>query len=350
MKRFLLLLTVASALTVGCNDETVEIERPPLVRTMTVENNNVGAEEIYSGTVKGRYETNLSFQVGGRIINRAVDVGSRVFNGDVLMTVDASDYNQQVNQAEAQMSSTAAQLNLARSNLDRYQQLYNENAIPAAMLDQYRTDYNAARAAYDNARAAAQQSYNALSYTQLIADADGVISSINVEEGQVVAAGQTALTLVQTNELEVEINVPENKLPTVNQPALIKFWASTVEVQAVVREIAPMADAASRTYRVRLTLLDPPSEIQLGMTASAAFKTKAVEGMVVPLTAIYQSDEQPKVWIVERDQIVRPKNISVERFEENQALVKGLKSGEMIVTAGVNKLRDGQTVRTQKTH
>ena len=348
MKNFFLIVMMC-LMMVGCDDEVQMVEKPPIVRTQTVGNTSATSEEIYSGTVKGRYETNLSFQVSGRIINRSVDVGSRVFNGDILMTLDSKDFNQQVNQAEAQITSTAAQLKLAQTNLDRYQQLYDENAIPAATLDQYRTTYVDAVAAYDNAQAAAQQSYNALSYTQLIADADGVISSINVEEGQVVAAGQTALTLVQTNELEVEINVPENKLPTINQPATIKFWASTVEVPAVVREVAPMADAASRTYRVRLTLLEPPSEIQLGMTASAAFKTQAVEGTVVPLTAIYQSDDNPKVWIVDRDQIVRPKNISVERFEENQALVKGLKSGEVIVTAGVNKLRDGQQVRLNST-
>ena len=332
----------------GCDDEEIIIEKPPIVRTLTVANINAESQEIYSGTVKGRYETNLSFQVGGRIINRAVDVGSRVFNGDLLMVLDAKDFNQQVNQAESQVSSTAAQLQLARSNLNRYQQLYNENAIPAATLDQYRADYDAALAAHDNAVAAAQQSYNALSYTELIADADGVISSVEVEEGQVVAAGQTVLTLVQTNELEVEINVPENKLPTLNQSATIKFWASTVETNAVVREIAPMADPISRTYRVRLSLPAPPPQIQLGMTASAVFSEKASpqsDLVSLPLTAIYQTDQQPKIWVVERDQIVRSKNISVERFEDNRALVKGLKSGETVVTAGVNKLRDGQTVR-----
>ena len=345
MEKFLLMLAL-SMLMVGCGEQEIAIEKPPLVRTMTVSSSVVGDDEIYSGSVKGRYETNLAFQVGGRIINRAVDVGSLVSIGNVLMTLDASDYNQQVNQAEAQITSTAAQLDLARSNLERYQRLYDEDAIPAATLDQYRTTYEAAVAAHDNAVAAARQSYNALSYTQLIADADGVISSVNAEEGQVVAAGQTVMTLVQTNELEIEINVPENKLPTVNQPATITFWASSSKARAVVREIAPMADAASRTYRVRLSLLDPPSEIRLGMTAGAAFNSSAqsTDGVIVPLTAILQTDNRPMVWIIDGD-IVRAKAIDVQRFEDNQALVKGLKAGDQIVTAGVNKLHDGQSVR-----
>ena len=345
MKKIFLMLAM-SLLTVGCNDQAVEIEKPPVVRTLTVDNDNAESEEIYSGTVKGRYEINLAFQVGGRIINRAVDVGDRVSLGNVLMTLDASDFDQQTRQADAQLSSTAAQLELARSNLDRYQKLFDEDAIPAAVLDEYRTNYDAALAAHETARAAAQQSYNALSYTRLIADADGVISAVNVEEGQVVAAGQTVLTLVQTNELEVEINVPENKLPTVDQSATIKFWASTVETRGIVREIAPMADAASRTYRVRITLLEPPSEIRLGMTASAAFDAakKPSEGFTVPLTAILQSDNQPKIFVVDGEQ-VKSRAVEVKRFEGNQALIAGVKRGDVIVTAGVNKLRDGQSVR-----
>ena len=161
-----------------------------------------------------------------------------------------------------------------------------------------------------------------------------------------VAAGQTVMTLVQTNELEIEINVPENKLPTVDQPALITFWASSTEVRAVVREIAPMADEASRTYRVRLSLLDPPSEIRLGMTASASFNasSRSTDGVVIPLTAILQTDNQPAVWLVEGDK-VKSKAVEVQRFEDNQALIKGLKAGDQIVTAGVNKLHDEQPVR-----
>ena len=349
VKRFFLILLIASMLTVGCGDQPPKVEKPPLVRTLLVAETGTNADDIYSGTVRGRYETNMSFQVGGRIINRAVDVGSRVSIGDTLMSLDAADLNQQVNQAEAQIASAEAQLNLAHRNFDRYRQLYSENAIPAATLDRYRAEYDAAEAALDNAQAAARQSYNALSYTRLIAEADGVISAINAEEGQVVAAGQSVLTLVQTGELEVEINVPENKLPILGESAVITFWASSIEIRAEVREIAPMADAASRTYRVRLSLDEPPSTIQLGMTASARFKSNAVDGISIPLTAIDQSEELPRVWIVDENQTVRTRNVDVRQFDGNQALVNGIKRGELIVTAGVNKLREGQQVRVNPT-
>ncbi len=340
---------ILSTTMLGCSEDEVIEERVPLVKTQRVDRSANMSESNYAGTVCGRYETNLSFQVGGRLINRAVDVGSRVAIGDVLMTLDTKDIVQQVNQGEAQVNAALAQLQLAESNFYRYEQLYREDAIPAAVLDQYRTTFDAARASYDNAVAAAEQTHNALSYTNLVADADGVISSVNVEQGQVIAAGQTVLTLIQTGELEVEINVPENKLPTVDQEATIKFWALSSETRGVVREIAPMADAVSRTYRVRITLTEPPRGVQLGMTANAIFtdRSEVSDAIILPLSAIYQSDDQARVWTVGGDQTVELKPVTVQRFEGNNVLVDGLKRGEVVVVAGVNKLRVGQKVRTE---
>ena len=198
-------------LLTGCGDEEIVKETIPLVKTQRVGEANVSAESIYSGVVKGRYETNLAFQVGGQIMSRNVEVGSQVRAGEVLMTINPRDVVQQTNQAEAQVSSAKAQLDLATSNLNRYRELFSEGAIAASVLDQYQTSYDSAVAAYDNALAAAAQSQNSLGYTNLVADFDGVISAINVESGQVVAAGQTVATLVRSGELEVAVNIPESK-------------------------------------------------------------------------------------------------------------------------------------------
>ena len=182
----------------GCSDEEAKNEIIPLVKTQRAGETNVNTESVYPGVVKGRYETNLSFQVGGQIMSRNVEVGTFVRAGEVIMTINPRDVAQQNNQAEAQVASAKAQLDLATSNLNRYRELFNEGAIAASVLDQYQTSYDSAAAAYDNALAAAAQSQNALGYTNLIADFNGVISKINVESGQVVAAGQTVATLVQT--------------------------------------------------------------------------------------------------------------------------------------------------------
>ena len=211
-KKFLSGVLVACLFLIGCSKEETPPPKPPLVKVQQVKPSNSAQEENYSGVVRGRYETNLSFQVGGKIISRDVQSGSRVRAGDVLMTLDPKDIVEQSRSAEAQVASAQSQLQLAKANLDRYAELFKSEAIAAAVLDQYKTQYDAAQAAYDAAVAQAQQTRNALDYTTLTANADGVISEIQAEVGQVVAAGQRVLTLVQTDELEVVVSIPENKI------------------------------------------------------------------------------------------------------------------------------------------
>ena len=345
MKKFFLPAVVAaSLLLVGCGKES-EIVKPPVVKVQQVSYSNTASEENYSGVVRGRYETNLSFQVGGKIISRNVQTGSVVRSGDVLMSLDPKDIVEQSRTAQANVDSTLAQLQLAKANLDRYTALYKSQAIPAAVLDQYKTQYDAAKAAYDAAVAQAQQSQNALDYTTLTANADGVISAVNAEVGQVVAAGQSVLTLVQTAEFEVVANIPENKISAVQigQRVLINFWATGNEVTGTVREISPMADPASRTFAVRITLPDV-SNVQLGMTASVLMTQTASNAIVLPLSAIYQTGTDAQVWLVDGGKVSLRK-VEVIAFDDNNVRVRGLKSGDTVVVAGVHKLRDGQAVR-----
>ena len=352
MKNFLLMLEVFFIVIffTGCGDEQVEIEQPLLVKTQKVSNTNLISENIYSGTVKGRYETKMSFQVGGKIISRNVQVGEVVSAGKNLMTLDAKDILQQNKNADAQVSAALSQLNLAKSNLERYSELFAENAVAAATLDNYKTQYDAAVANYNSAVAQSQQTKNALGYTNLIANASGVISEINVEVGQVVAAGQTVLTLIQTDELEVEINVPENKIAEINlnQPCEVNFWANNFSIEGRVREISPIADQTSKTFAVKISL-PQTQNLNLGMTASATFNSKNFQennSVILPVSAIYQTENQMQVWIVENNKVAL-KNISVKNLGENEVEVSGLNFGEIVVVAGVHKLREGQEVRLE---
>lgn len=334
----------------GCGNNGQQAEKPQLVRTQTVSLSNGSAVGKYSGTVRGRYETALAFQTGGRILQRNVNVGDRVSAGDVLMVIDARDAVQKANQGDAAVSSARAQLTLAAANLRRYQELYNEEAVSAAVLDQYQTSYDAAQAAYENAVAQSVEGHNVLGYTNLTANASGVISAVNVEAGQVVAAGTPALQLVQTEELEVEIEVPEGDTESI-QPGMraeVTFWSNNgVSVEGTVREVAPMADKVSRTYRVRVSVPELPQGISLGMTASVSL-TKPASGRELaelPLTAIYQTGDTPEVWVVGEDGTVSLKNVSVEEYGDNTVRVDGLSDGDIVVTAGVHKLHEGQNVR-----
>ncbi|MBD3878577.1 MAG: efflux RND transporter periplasmic adaptor subunit [Quinella sp. 1Q5] len=345
-KKFLSGVLVTCLLFIGCGGDDTQAPKPPLVKVQQVEASNAAQEENYSGVVRGRYETNLSFQVGGKIISRDVQTGSRVRAGDVLMTLDPKDVVEQSRSAEAQVASTRAQLQLAKANLDRYAELFKSEAIAAAVLDQYKTQYDAAKAAYDAAVAQAQQTRNALDYTTLTANADGVISEIQAEVGQVVAAGQHVLTLVQTGEFEVVVSIPENKIAAVQigQRVTITFWATGDEVIGTVREIAPMADSAARTFTVKISIPNA-SNVQLGMTASVITQKTSPNAIILPLSAIYQTGDAAQVWIVEGGKVTL-KAVEVIAFDDNAVQVRGLKAGDVVVVAGVNKLRDGQEVRT----
>ncbi len=349
LKKLCSLLILSTLLIAGCSEKKVEPPPLPMVKTVTASQADKIVSDVYPAIVKGRYESNLAFQTGGRIISRDVEKGSFVSAGQVLMIIDARDAVQQLNAGESQVELCRSQLNLAKSNLERYAALYKENAVAAATLDQYQAAYDNAVAAYNAAVAQAEQARNVLNYTKLTANADGVISAVNAEIGQVVSAGQTVLTLVQTNELEVEIDVPENHLKNISigKIADVTFWAVNSRTQGVVREIAPMADSAARTYRVRLSLTNPPPNIQLGMTAEVILNAAAENtgAVILPLSAIYQTDDTAKVWIVTNENKVALKNVTVENFSGNEVLVRGISPHDKVVTAGVHKLREGEEVR-----
>ena len=322
-----------------------------LVRTQIVGNKNARQQFIYSGEVHGRVESQLAFQVGGKISKRNVELGSRVSQGDILLQIDPKDIQQTVNSTSAQVSSAQAQLRLAASNLQRYRQLYEQAAVSRAQYDQYVNAYEAALAASRQASAQYSQGANQLDYSSLRASAAGIVSAVNAEAGQVVSAGQPILTLVQDGDREVEISVPENRVEEVRtaQQINVSFWAfPDVVIEGKIREISPIADAATRTYKVRITLMNPPETIKLGMTASAQIAGTGIKNQAaleIPLSAVYQTDGSTGVWVV-NNEIVSLKSITVGEYGNAKIQVlSGLTPGDTIVTAGVHKLREGQKVR-----
>lgn len=346
---FVPVILAVAFLSNGCGQNNETMMKAPLVKTEQVGATDKNSGNSYAGEVRGRYESQLAFQVGGKIIARKVELGSKVHAGEVLMEIDAQDILQSANIGAAQVESAKAQLALAEANLNRFRKLYEEAAVSAAQYEQYQTNYDAALAAYKQAQAQYAQGSNAVGYTQLLADGDGVIAAVQAESGQIVAAGQSVVTLVKSGEMEVEINIPENRLNDMapGQPVNVQFWAlSDVALTGIVREISPIADKVARTYKTRVTLIDPPPEIRLGMTATVKCNLAGDQaGVVIPLAAVYQTGGQPKVWVV-KDNIVHLQDISIEAFGENQVKVTaGLQAAETIVTAGVHKLREGQEVR-----
>ena len=342
-----LILAAALAALTGCGTDAAKEAPPPLVRTVTV-GDTAASEGGYTGTVRGRYETRLAFQVGGQILSRNVNVGAHVRAGDVLMVIDARDVQQQANATSAAAQAARSRYELARTERARYEQLFAAQAISEAMLDQYRTNERAAEAAYRQAVAQDTASHNALGYTNLVAGADGVISNITAEEGQIIAAGQTVMTLTQEGEREIEIAVPESHLAevSVGMPAAVSLWANSAAYTGTLRELSPVPDAATRTYTARIALTDAPADLPLGMTARVRLGASVQDGVSIPLSALYQTGDTAQVYVVE-DDAVHLVPVTVTAFRTNDALVTGLPQGARIVTAGVHQLHEGEKVRTK---
>jgi multidrug efflux system membrane fusion protein len=328
----------------------IKPESLPVVRTQLIQAATAGQGYTYAGEVRGRYESQLAFQVTGKIIKRNVQLGSIVNADDVLMQMDAKDIQQTVSSNSAQVYSAQSQLKLAESNLNRYRQLLDIGAISHAQYDQYVNAYDAAAAAVQQAAAQYTQGANQLDYTLLKADQAGVVAAITAEAGQVVSAGQTVVTVVQDGEREIEINVPENRLEELKTAGQLQvtFWAlPNVTLNGNVREIAPMADPTTRTFKVRVSLLNPPPSVKLGMTATVALAGGAAQPTFsIPLSALYQNGDTPAVWVV-NDNILTLRPIQTGPFGNGTIQVlAGLQPGDRIVSAGVHKLTEGQRVKT----
>lgn len=325
------------------------VEDIALVRTAVISTTPNVQGYTYSGEVRGRYESQLAFQVNGKIIKRNIELGSVVSAGDVLMQIDAKDIQQTVNSSSAQVYSAESQLSLAESNLNRYRQLYEQGAVGHMVYDQYQNAYNVAVAGVRQASAQSTQAANQLDYSLLQTDESGVVSSISAEMGQVVSAGQTVVTVVRDGEREVEISVPENRIEELHKAGQIKvaFWAlSNVTVDGKIREISPMADQTTRTFKVRISLINPPPAIKLGMTAAVTVvDSNAQQTVNIPLASIYQNGDAPSVWVV-KDDVLMLRPIKTGNFGNGTIQVlSGLQQGDLIVTAGVHKLKEGQRVK-----
>ena len=332
----------------------------PIVRVYTVGQNAVVTNtKIYPGEVRGRYESQLAFQVAGKIAARYVNVGDTVRAGQVLLALDPKDVNQSVEATTAQLASARASYKLAADNAARYSSLYAQGAVSEAIRDQYATQLEAASAALRQAQSQANVSSNQLGYTQLVSDTDGVVTALSGEVGQVVGAGTPIATVVRSGQHEVQINVPEGAALKIGQKASISFWALPgVTASGYVREIASMADPVTRTYKVCVAVPDLPSTAKLGMTAkvelaaSADWPTTTANDanatFLIPAQALYQVNNKTQVWLV-RDNKAQLADVKVNGYSGNQVLIEqGLSRGDKIITAGLAKLTPNQEVRLEE--
>ena len=342
-------LLVVVLLLAGCSPPPAAppVTRAVLVRTLGVE---TGAPQfqVYSGEIRARFESELAFRVGGKLLERKVDTGALVVAGQVLARLDPQDARLAAGAATAQVAAAEAEASLARVELQRTEALLQRNFVSASALDLRRSALDAAEARLRQARAQAGSAANQQAYTELVADSAGVITEIATEAGQVVAAGQKVMRLARPGEREVLVHVPESRVQqlAVGSTAMVSLWmAPERSLPATVREVSPAADRATRTYAVRVSIADG-DDLPLGATASVALPDNAPQQFSLPLAAVTQRAGQATVWLVgDNDQLVTQVVEIVSLREDAAVLGSTLPAGARIVVAGVHRLVEGETVR-----
>lgn len=337
----------------ACGEQAPPPEVVPMVMAQKVARGDSGVQASFAGEVRARSESALGFRVGGKITARLVDVGALVKPGTPLARMDARDLQLNALAAKSQQAAALADLVQAQEDYRRYRDLYEKKFVSSAEIDRRKAALDVAQARLEQAGAQLSVANNQSGYAVLVADRAGVITAVEAEAGQVVAAGQTVVRLASSTEKEIQIAVPENRLPEMKSARRIEvsLWAAPGKRYAGhVREISPGADAVTRTYAVRVALPEADDEVKLGMTASVLLLQEDERNAVVlPLTALYQQNGKTAVWIVEASiggSIVKLAPVTVGVFREDTVtILSGLKEGDVAVTAGVHKLTPGQKVR-----
>ncbi|WEE77610.1 efflux RND transporter periplasmic adaptor subunit [Comamonas testosteroni] len=304
-----------------------------------------------SGTVVPRVESQLAFRVPGRVVNRFADTGASVSKGDVLAQLDETPFQLAVEEASADLAQAQATLARVWRDVERNRGLARTGAIAGADLDALETLHANAKAQTRATQSRLDRARNDLTYATLKAPSNGSIADVQAETGQVVAAGTPVLRLAVSGQNEIQVNVPESQIGRVAKGTSVKAHLISLpgtELAGTVREVATVADPATRTYRVRVALPELPAAARLGMTATVRFDTAQQDRRVqLPITALYQQHKQPAVWVLpdgEQKLVLRP--ISVTAMGTDTITVAdGIASGERVVVAGVHRLDAGLTVQ-----
>nr|USU31547.1 efflux RND transporter periplasmic adaptor subunit [Methylobacterium sp. OTU13CASTA1] len=340
----------ALALAACSPAETAVSPEPPLVQTVAVVP-GVGGVARYTGVIRARTESNLGFRVGGKIFERLVDPGDRVTRGQPLMRLDRTDFTLALNAARASVEAARAQMIKARADEERSRKLVSDGWTSKQTYDQNKGAADSAIAQFANAEAQAGQIENQAGYSELKADADGVVMEVPSEPGQVVAAGQTVVRLARDGSREAEVFLPEGSRRLAQGEASATLYAEgEATYPARLRELSATADPATRTYRARYILSGGGEDAPLGATVTLQLKAlDAVrsERVEVPLGALFDQGHGTAVWRYDAaTETVRPQAVKVARMGEERAeIVTGLSAGDRIVALGAHLLKADQKVR-----
>ena len=335
----------------GCNEITAQPAapgRPVLVANVHYEQQV--PSRSFVGVVRPRIESDMGFRVGGKVSMRLVEVGALVDAGQPLATLDEVDLKLQAEQAEAELRAATGVRAQAEAAENRIKTLRADGWSTEAQLDQAKATADEARARLARAQRSVELTRNSLSYATLVADAPGIVTATLIEPGQVVAAGQTAIRVARLAEKEVVIAIPESMLARAKSgEAQVSIWSKPGQYYvAKLRELAPSADPATRTYAAKFSILDAGSDVQLGMTATLVLSDPASERVArLPLSALLNQGDGPSVYVVDKQTgALSLKRVAVKAYESADVLITGgAEEGASVVALGVQKLDPAQRVK-----
>ena len=348
-----LALSVVLATLSACSREEAPPEPVRAVKVITVGAQGWQTDAVYAGEVRARVESRLGFRVGGKLTHRAVDAGQRVSAAQLLAAIDAQDYQLSAQAAQAQQVAAQTQRDVALADYKRYESLRAQGFISGAELERREASLKAAEATLVQARSQSQVQANQVDYARLQATTAGVVTALEAEVGQVLAAGQPVLRLAHDGPRDAVFNVPEQAVQAfrVGMPMLAQLTGSTELLKGRVREVGASADPVTRTFAVKLAL-DASERLPLGATVNVQAPQRAatVQAMTLPTTALRQEGEGTAVWVLdEASMTVQPQKVTLGPVQAQQVVIaSGLKPGQKVVVAGVHVLSPGQKVTLYK--
>jgi RND family efflux transporter MFP subunit len=332
------------------NSAPAPAERP--VRTVTVERRVVSEPIVMTGHIKPREEVNLAFRTDGKVIERRVTVGEEVSVGQVVARLNSQDEENAVRSAEADLVAAQAALTQAQRTEGRQRELLAKGYTTRTQYEQAQQQFQTAQAQVDSAQARLRAAQDRLSYTELRADVGGIVIGRGAEPGEVVRAGQMIVQLARGGEKDAVFNVPAQLMmlrgvPTNPIVEIALAENPDVKTTGTAREIATQADPATRTFPVKIALINPPFGMRLGATVTGGIVLSSPPVIEIPGTAVTKTDGKPAVWVVDRTtSTVALRTIHIMRVEPTSVIVAdGLRDGELVVTAGVHVLRPGQKIK-----
>src|SRR6266487_3639913 len=345
-------LTVA-LMVGGCSKPAL---KDPRLQSPSVEVFNAEAagsnRRTFTGIVEARVQSDLGFRVGGKILERSVNMGQRVQKGQILMRLDPVDLKLSLTAQQANVEAARAKYIQANADEARYAALVKSGAVSRQEYDQARGARDSAKGQLEAAEAQARVSNNSSEYAVLLADADGVIVRTLSEPGQVVAAGQTVIQLAHDGPREALINLPEGVRPDLGAIASARLYGQDQMYQASLRQLSDAADPASRTFEARYVLEGEAASAPLGSTVTITLVTKETssnQSVLVPVGAVYDRGSGPGVWIVDDKSEVKFRSVQIASIGQEEIVVsRGVDAGEKVVALGAHLLHEGQVVNAAK--